>query len=65
MNPIYTTENLQDYIKKIERQKEVLELSTVFNPIEKIEILEIYNKLIKIARLRLGFLKDVSESTNL
>ena len=65
MNPIYTTENLQDYIKSVERHKAVLELSTVFNPIEKIEILEIYNQLIKIANIRLGYLLDVSDAVNL
>lgn len=64
MNPIYTTKELQDYIEKVERQKEVLELSTIFNPIEKIELLEIYNQLIKIAKLRLSYLLDVTDAIN-
>lgn len=65
MTPLYTNQQLQDYINSIDRQKEVLAISTIFNPIEKIELLAIYDQLIKIATLRLSFLLDIIDATNL
>jgi len=57
MMTIYTTKNLMQYIERVERQKEVLQLSTVISANCKKELTETYNLQIKIATTELDFIK--------
>lgn len=57
MLPIYTTKNLIEYIEKVERQKVVLQLSTIISSNCKKELTETYELQIKIATTELAFIK--------
>jgi hypothetical protein len=65
MTPIYSTNDLLEYSKRLSRQKEVLKISTIFNPIEKIEVLEAIENLEKIVNKRLSRLQDIEDAINL
>ncbi len=62
MTPLYTTNQLLEYSKYIDRQKEVLKLSTVFNPMEKIEVLEAMETLEKIVKKHLSTLQYIEDA---
>lgn len=57
MMPIYTKLNLEQYIAKIEQQKEVLQLSTIISNNCKQELTDCYDLQIKIATTELEFLR--------
>ena len=65
MTPIYSTNDLLEYSKRLSRQKEILKISTIFNPIEKIEVLEAIENLEKIVNKRLSRLQDIEDAINL
>ena len=65
MIPIYNTNDLLEYSKRLSRQKEVLKISTIFNPLEKIEVLEAIENLEKIVNKRLSRLQDIEDAINL
>lgn len=65
MTPIYNTNDLLEYSKRLSRQKEILKISTIFNPIEKIEVLEAIETLEKIINKRLSRLQDIEDAINL
>ena len=65
MFPLYNTNHLVEYSKQLDRQREVLKLSTVFSPVEKIEVLEAMNQLETIVNRRLSNLKDIEDATKL
>jgi len=65
MTPIYTTNQLIEYSKQLSRQKEVLKLSTVFNPLEKIDVINAIESLEIIVNQRLYTLKDVEDALKL
>ena len=54
MKFIATKIDLEEYIKKIERQKEVLKLSLVFSDEEKVKITECFDELMEICKVRLA-----------
>jgi len=53
MKIIATKIDLEEYIKKIERQKEVLKLSLLFTDAEKAKINECFDELLCICNVRL------------
>jgi len=57
MLPLYTKLNLEQYIANVERQKEVLQLSTIISNNCKQELTDCYNLQIKIATQELEFLR--------
>ena len=65
MIPLTNTTELIEYSKIIDRQREVLKLSTVFAPREKIIILQIYSDLQAICRTRINHLQDIDEALKL
>lgn len=65
MNPLSTTAELIDYQNRIQRQREVLKLSSVFAPQEKVIVLQIYNDLIAVCTSRINHLKDIKSAINL
>ena len=50
MMPIYSKLNLEQYIAKVDRQKEVLQLSTFINDSCKKQLTECYEQQINIAK---------------
>lgn len=64
MIPITTLQQLIDYTASIKIQKEALQTSTVFTSIEKILLLEIYDKQMKIVTSRIHHLQDLDEAVN-
>lgn len=65
MTPLYTANQLIEYSKDLERQKEVLKLSTIFSPIEKIEVLQAFELLEEKINTRLSRLQDIEDALNL
>ena len=65
MTPLYTANQLIEYSKDLERQKEVLKLSTIFSPIEKIEVLQAFELLENKINTRLSRLQDIEDALNL
>lgn len=60
MMPIYTKLNLEQYIAKVERQKEVLELSTCITSNCKRQLSNTYDLQIEIAKTELDFINSKS-----
>jgi hypothetical protein len=54
MKFIVTKIDLEEYIKKVERQKEVLKLSLLFSDEEKEKITECFDELIEICNVRMA-----------
>lgn len=65
MTLIYTTSDLIEYAKRLERQREILKISPAFSPLEKIEIDSIMKQLHKITINRLAILQDIEDAINL
>jgi folylpolyglutamate synthase/dihydropteroate synthase len=65
MTPINTLHDLIEFSKRIDRQKEVLQLSAIFSAIEKKDISEIYNHLQTIANNRIAAINDYQTAINL
>lgn len=65
MTPLTNITELIAYKETIEVQKEALKASTVFAPIEKILILEIYDKQMKIVTGRIHHLQDLQDALKL
>lgn len=60
------TKQLIDYKKRLERQKDILEISSVFSISEKKELLQIYCNLIAICENRIEYRnKIVNDITTL
>lgn len=64
MIPINNPQQLIDYGKDIERQKEVLQISTLFNSIEKSDLTEIYNQQLKIVNKLIDSYNDYQQAIN-
>lgn len=62
---LFTQIQLRTYIKRIELQKDILSLSTVFNKKQKTEIDAIYKELLSICKEAYSLNLDVSEPTYL
>ena len=60
MRLIATKIDLEEYIKKVERQKEVLKLSLLFSDEEKERITECFDELIEICNVRMA-VKAISD----
>ncbi|MDL2141198.1 hypothetical protein QQY79_01590 [Flavobacterium tructae] len=62
---LFTQIQLRTYIKRIELQKDILPLATVFNEKQKTEIDAIYKELLSICKEAYSLNLDVSEPTYL
>lgn len=62
MNSLQSIPDLQNYAQDIRNQLEALKLSTVFSPIEKIELQGIYNQLLQVTEKRLSDLQNLIDS---
>lgn len=62
MNSLQSIPDLQNYAQDIRRQLEALKLSTVFSPMEKIELQGIYKQLLQVTEKRLSDLQNLIDS---
>ena len=64
MMPINTQQQLVEYKKTIERQKEVLEMSTAFSELEKFNLKECYEYQIAICDAKIANQLEVIDAIN-
>lgn len=62
MNPLNSIKDLQSYCNDIKNQQTALNHSTVFSPMEKIELQQIYNQQLQIAKKRLADLQNLIDT---
>jgi hypothetical protein len=65
MTTLANLSNLIDYSKDIAVQKQALQLSTIFNPVEKIEIMQIIEALEQKVNTRINTFQDLNDALNL